>query len=329
MTPNQLNVSGCRKWALVLLIATSSHYHGYAQKNVNVSFEKIAEECKGLPLDKRVRMAVARFSATTPVPADLGANMATMLTNALQETSCFRMLEQLNNMNDLTNELKFAKSENSNGNGPEAGKMMSAQVIVTGEVTEYSVKSKGVSVGIVKTGSNIVKMGFVLKLVSPETREILFTKSINVEGKVEGKTNVGIGVRWVGRIDAASSSTQDPALANALEKGIISAVEYMASVKNDIPLPATDQQANNGGKTTTIKITNADFTTLSALSEKLSKINGVSNISKSLNEGTGEIKLSYTGSSDALLTELSKVMGNTVSVTGFSEGKISLKKNAP
>ncbi len=309
---------------LTLLICVSVLINLNGQKKVRVEFEKIQEQCKGLSLDKKVRLAVSRFSVTTTNRGgDFGQNMATMLTNALQETSCFRVLEQINNLEDMTKEIQFAQSENADGEtGPDKGKMMSAQVVVTGEITEYSIQKKEINILIGKTGTNIAKIGFIVKILNPQTREILFSKSINVEGKTAGKTRVGVKVPIFGSIDAGSGSNEDPAVANALEKGIIEAVEFLSAKKDEIPLPSI---TNNIEKATTVMLTGADFSTLNSLTEIIKNISQVKDVQKSLKDGIGILKIRHNGNTESLVDELSKKMPSTLQITDFADGKITLK----
>ena len=309
---------------LLLLFTT----HLLAQKNVKVRFEEVQEKCKGLTQDKKVRIAVARFNVTTPNRGgEFGENMATMLTNALQQTNCYMVLAQLKNLGDLKGEINFNKSDDANGeNGPEKGKMSSAQIVVTGEITEYSVQKKSVGAGPFKTNNSVAKIGFIVQIINPETRQIISSQSVNVEGKVSGSAAVGVRVPIFGTINAGSGSNDDPAVANALEKGIIEAVEYLAGKKEELAVsfPPNAVQVSTD-KLTVVIINNTDFSFLSSLSESLKNIPGVNDIQKTLSNGVGTLKIKHTGTTDSLLNEIANKQGNKVEVTDFSEGKITLK----
>jgi curli biogenesis system outer membrane secretion channel CsgG len=297
----------------------------FSQKKVNVEFEKIKEQCKDVALEKRVKVAVARFSVTAQNTGGVsGDNFATMLTNALQEVNCFRMLEQLKNLSDLTSEVEFNQSENSSGeDGPEKGKMIAANVIVTGELTEFSKKAERINILGVRTTKQYVKLGFIVKLVNPQTREIIFSKSINVEGKTDGGTSAGMSVPFFGRVEAVGGGSSDPAVADAFEKGIIQAVEYLTSQKDKMPMPGAENQGD-GIKTTIVTVNNAEFTALTTLTETVRGFAGVKDVQKTLKDGNGVIKIKHTGTSEDLLNLLMKQYGKKLKVSDFSEGKISI-----
>jgi len=201
----------------------------YAQKKVKVSEEEIQPRCKDIPLDQRIRLTVARFNVTTPnTGGEFGANMATQLTNALQEINCFNVLGRQADNKDLTDEADFGKSEYADKNtAVTKGKMKSAQIIVTGEITEYNLDTKTARYAVVKTSKQTMKLGFIIQIRNAETREVLFSKSFNVEGKSGGGTDIGVG-----KLSMGGGSSNNPAVANALEQGIKEAVEYIADQKD-------------------------------------------------------------------------------------------------
>lgn len=179
-----------------------------AQKPQKITLEQVAEKCKDLPFDKRLTIKVARFSiSNSKAQGQFGAEMATMLTNALQKTSCFRVLEMNRNAMDGSDE---------GGDGTEA------QLTVTGEVTEFSEKKLKV-LGVER---NTVSVGFILKVLNPQTNDILFSESVNGEG-----SSSGLSSTWV------TSTNLTGAVANASEQAIIRAVEVLADKKDKIEAP--------------------------------------------------------------------------------------------
>lgn len=212
--------------------------HAFAQlfgsKEPTISIEKVAEKCKDLPRAKRVTIKVARFSITASsaqANANFGDELATMLTSAIQQTNCFRVLEMNKNAADVTSEQAFGQDGFSNGTSPEAGQMLGAQLIVTGEITEFSEgKSGGTAMGI-SVGGNQATVGFTLKLLHPQTGELLFSKDINMKGSSSGFT----GMKVFGATIAGS--TQNKAVADALQKAIIRSVEILADEKDKLEIP--------------------------------------------------------------------------------------------
>lgn len=199
-----------------------------------VSIEEVKQQCEGLDFKKRVRLSVASFTVATPkANGEFGGELAEMLTNALQNVNCFNVLLSTKDLVDINEEIVAGQAGyTTSGSSPSAGKMKGAQVIVTGKITEFAQgESSGGALGI-KFGSNKAKVGFVLKLINPETREIIDSKSINVEGSAGGfKGMTFLGIKTVG------STQNNKALADACEKGIIQAVEFIAASKDKMPYP--------------------------------------------------------------------------------------------
>jgi curli biogenesis system outer membrane secretion channel CsgG len=186
------------------LLAQKSNQKG---KESAITLEQVAEKCKGQPLDKRLTIKVVRFNVSNSraqEQGEFGGELATMLTNALQKTNCFRVLETDGNMGDIT------------GDG------LDAQLVVTGEVTEFSEKNTTI-IGIQKSKVNI---GFILKVLNPQTSDILFSESVNGESISSGFSS---GVFTTTKLSGA--------VANASEQAIIKATEILADQKDRIEAP--------------------------------------------------------------------------------------------
>ena len=158
----------------------------YAQPKKNkdkadITIEEVAERCKGILNADKVTVKVARFSVSTnSTRGELGQEMATMLTAAIQQTNCFRVLESNRNMKDMTGEMGVGQEGFTDGSGPEAGQLLGAQLIATGEVTEFARGSKGGNyAGIVSIGKSNATVGFIIKLLNPQTGGIIAAISAN------------------------------------------------------------------------------------------------------------------------------------------------------
>lgn len=253
-----------------------------ADKNKDkVTIEDIKPVCPDLPQNKKPRLTVANFKLTAPnAPKDqFGDNLATMLTNALQNVQCFRILERLANMSDVQDELNYQQnSGNVNKKSTVAkGNMMGANVIVQGEVTEFEQSSGGVGVTIVKTKSYKAKVGIIIRMVDPETREVIATKSFNVEKKTGGGVQVGVTMPYgLGSVNAMSTAFANPAVQDATEDCIIQATQYIAAQKDKINMPEND--VPDGASVYTLTFKNIQYEQLSKVASALEKIQGVSNV---------------------------------------------------
>jgi len=325
----------------------------FAQTDEKVKIEEVKQQCAAMPLDKRARLSVTRFTVTTvqpgtetqrnanannrlkglgtifnkgeapqadKVPPILGDNLTTMLTNALQGVNCYRVLESLNNNKDLTGEIDAGSNQYSSKKTPKAGKQLGAQIVVTGEVIEYSEKQKGVAVVGVGAKKKYIKMGFNLKMINPETRDIIASHVFRVESRASKSVSV---------LGLVNTGDTDPAVAAVMEDGIVEAVQYMAKVRDSLNITADGGFAGNGGsggdKGTEVTLSNASFASFTALANIISGVPGFKSMEKSFSGGVGNYSVTHTGSTDDLLTNISKKLGPTYEVTGEETGKIDLK----
>lgn len=341
--------------ALLLLIGTA----GFSQTDEKFSIEQVKQQCSGMPIESRARLSVTRFTVTTSttdqqqqaatasnargnnllkglqtlsggnqpapaastIPPTLGDNLTTMLTNALQGVNCFRVLESLKNNEDLTSEINAGKTELSSGRAPKAGKQLGAQIVVTGEVIEFSDKSKNVKVLGVGSGKKTVKMGFNLKLINPETRDVIVSHVFRVESRT-GK-NVSV-------LGLVGTSNSDPATAAVMEDGVIQAVQFMARVRDSLKIdvnniPGSSSSAPGGINEIEIVLANANFASFSTFAKLIGEVPGYQSLEKSLSSGTGSYVVKFKGNTDQLVEALFPKMGTKYEITDQQDGKINVK----
>jgi curli biogenesis system outer membrane secretion channel CsgG len=201
---------------LICLFLSSIAAPAFSQNKKKV--EQVPATCKGLPRDQRPRITVSSFDITrTSARGAVGNELGAMLINALNQTECFNVLESLQKMDGVMSEMKFNQSGVTDGSGPEAGKMKGAQLIINGEVTEFNEEK----MHIAGVGSNKAHVGFILKIVDPQTREVLWSESIN-------KKVTKPEVRVFNTDIAKFGST---AMEDAVEKAILDAVGLIVGQK--------------------------------------------------------------------------------------------------
>lgn len=197
-----------------------------------VRFETIKEKCKGIPRDKRVRITVPRFSVSSraaQASGQFGEELTAIMTNAIQECDCFRILESLVNKKDLADEIGHDESGATNGSGPKRGQQLGAQAIVTAEITEYIDGESTVGALGFKIGTNKAKLGLIIKVIDPQTREILWSKSIAGEAKKSGFKGFSFG-----NIQLGGSSKLSEAMSGAVEELVLHTVEALVKEKDTI-----------------------------------------------------------------------------------------------
>jgi curli biogenesis system outer membrane secretion channel CsgG len=311
-----------KKLVLLIMICCIYSSNSIAQKSkekksdIEIRMETVKGKCKDIQLDKRIRVTVARFTSTASnSPGELGDNMSTMLSSALSQINCFNVLEEQKNMKDMTNEIDVSNSEYTDAaTGVEKGKMKIAQIIVTGEVTTYNSTTSGAKVFGIGGSQEHVKIGFILKIINPRTREILKTTNFNVESKIGGSFNVSI---------FSSKENSNPAIADALEKGIIQATEYMAAEKDNIPLPSEEELSFNH---TVITVSNVTFSKKSNALDLIKTIPGVKKAElSSFSNSIAIYSVMHTGSTDSIATLIDKKYSAKFEITGTTSGTIAIK----
>lgn len=294
-------------------------------KKLEITYESLKQKCDTLPIKERPRVSVTRFNVTTTASVpQLGENMATMLEAGLLETGCLNVLESLNNSSDMTQELDMSNSEYANkATVGKKGKMLGAQAIVTGEITEYNENNSGVGVGLVKTTSKKVHLGFILKVVNPETREIIWHKDVNVEGKSGGSFGFGVGLPLVGRLNLASSVKDNPALANALNNGVLQACDMLADEMGNIPWPAA---VDPDLRMTSITVPNTSFDELMDIEAAVQKLAGVTKTESSFEGGSTVVHAYHKGTYMDLAKAASTQLASKYKVTDAKESGITMVK---
>ncbi len=193
---------------LYLCIGLLCFQVAFGQKSDKITLEQIAEKCKDAPTEQRMTIKVEKFSIkTTKCPDEFDGEIKAMLTNALQKVNCFSVLESDSEAGGFSN---------------QGGDNIDAQLIVTGEVTQYSEKKTKVF----GFENNNVTVGFILKVLDSQTGRVLFSESVNGQATSQGYSS-----------KIFSSSNLTGAVAQAVEEAIIKAVEILADKKDKIEAP--------------------------------------------------------------------------------------------
>ena len=290
----------------------------------DISFEEVKKICKSdIPREDRIRVSVIRFSSRmrTLNSNNLGTELATMLTNALYEVNCFRVLESASNLNDFNAEYNLNNDGYTDASGSSKGKMLGAQVIITGEITEYGEGKQTFGAFGVSVGRQKANVGFVLKVLDVNTREVLYSQSINMEGKASGFSGAQImGLKMVGTTDRSK------ALNNAVEKAIIKAAEVLAKSKDEWGIESNAESLNRN-KTIRVNVTGIGFGEVVSFASRLKSIDSVTKVSKSFKNGAGIFSVVTSLSGEDLAFAILEAVGIKYEITEVDNGTIKLKKN--
>lgn len=325
-----------------------------AQKQEKFTIEDVKQLCKGMPLDKKARMSVTRFSVTTStpdqqqqsatqqnagsnnllklfhgnnapradaIPPTLGDNMTAMLTDALQNTNCFRVLESLLHKDDLNSEIDYGDSKYSSKKGPKAGKQLGPQISVTGEVTEFSNKENSTSILGISGSKKTMKLGFIIKMINSETRDVIISHQFRIQSKAGGSVSV---------LFFNGGSNSDPATAAVLQDGVFAAVQYLSHIRDSLNIdvnniPGSASRDPNAFADVDVSLANATFASYTNLTKIIAGIPGYQSMEKSFTGGVGSYTVSFKGGGSKLLDEMMSKLGTQFEVVGADADKIEIK----
>lgn len=205
-------------------------------------------------------VAVSRFENKTSWKGQVSLDdgMADQLTDALMQSGQFVVMER-QTLGDVTAEQDLANSGRAQkSQSAQTGKLVNAQILVKGTVTEFENKSSGSENGVGFGGFNIgnkreeAHVGLIIRLIDTTTGEVL--QSQRVEGKAaSGGVKFGANVAGVGFGTSGFSKTP---LGKAVQEAIDNAVALIAAKLKGIPFEARvikvtdDEMLISGGEKT-------------------------------------------------------------------------------
>ncbi len=215
--------------------------------------EEIPKYCKDIARDDRTSISVSEFTFSAKGPSrDAGLGLKKMLSNALVECGCFRVVERAQ-IKSAFQEQELALSGGvRRGTGARTGKITGAQVTILADVTEFKEKESGIGLGgfarrlgVGGIGKTTAHIGIVLQIMDTETSEILVSKSLDhKKSSVGAAAGTGIAGALVGGAFYKSQAMED-----AIEEALIEMVGYVAAEKSILPKGngAAKQQADEYG----------------------------------------------------------------------------------
>jgi curli biogenesis system outer membrane secretion channel CsgG len=187
-------------------------------------------------------VAVSRFENKTnwKGQVELGGGMSDQLTDALMASGQFVVMER-QTLGDVMAEQDLANSGRAQKSASAAtGKLVSAQILVKGTVTEFEDKSAGSGSGVGFGGFKIANnrseahMGVIIRLIDSTTGEVLASQ--RVEGKATAG-GVGFGMNVSG-VQFGTSGFEKTPLGKAMQMTIDNAVAMIADKLKNVPFQA-------------------------------------------------------------------------------------------
>lgn len=185
--------------------------------------------------DARPVVAVTDFRNDTSAGwwgSGVGRELSTMLSNEMNATGQFRMVDRANLGRTLQEQDLAASGRVRQGTGARTGQITGAQYLVQGTVTSYSentsktgggISVKGISLGGKRKEAYIA---IDLQVVDSETGEIAYTRT--VEGRSSGG-GVSVGVFRGGFGGNLAHENNTPA-GKAIRAALVEATDYLACV---------------------------------------------------------------------------------------------------
>lgn len=166
----------------------------------------------------------------------LGQDFTTQLSDALVQSGKFIVLTRTD-LDVVMGEQDLAASDRmAKSNTAQIGKIVPAQILIKGQITEFEentggggqgISIKGVSLGMKKSSAH---MAVIIQLIDSTTGEILESK--RVEGEASGG---GLSIGYSGAVDVNSSSFKKTPLGKAIQITIDQAVDYLATKLSSLP----------------------------------------------------------------------------------------------
>jgi len=166
----------------------------------------------------------------------LGQDFGTQLSDALVQSGKFIVLSRQDLVpvmaeQDMENSDRFAKS-----NAAATGKIIPAQLLVKGKITEFQQSTSGGGQGVslyglsINTSKSSAHVGLIIQLIDSTTGQIVDSK--NVDGDIESS---GTSLGYSGAVNFGSSDFKKLPVGKAVQMAIDKAVDYLADKTSEIP----------------------------------------------------------------------------------------------
>ena len=282
--------------------------------------------CEGIPYQGRTILGVVDFNVTAAGGGrSIGKGMSDMLSNALVECNCFRVVER-ERLAKIRQEQELQGVDQ--GTAAQVNQLTGAQLLVMGNITEFKEKTGGAggaiagrlggSIGLGGIGKTDAHVGMIIKVVNATTGDILLSKSL--ERKVTKFGAVGGGLFPV---PLGGAFFKSKAMEDAIEETILEAVALIAEKKDALPGPAFNEPIAETNRAN-IVVRNADFKSLMGLAKYLEGLSYVKKVDKKLDGTLAKLTVAYTADQESLMMDLVDKSGMTMDIVGFDEAAIQL-----
>lgn len=313
---------------LVLLFIPLFSITADAQRRNKKAREEVVLPSCDIPREERNIVAVRSFRTTARSRnvGSVGTGMADMLTNALVNSDCFRVVDR-QTLDDILDEQDFTSGGRvSRESSAKLGELTGAQLLISGNITEFKENEGGGAIlgklpklPIGGLGMITAHVGFIIQIIDVNTGEIMVSKSIERKKSKVGALGGGGGRGWIG--GAAFFKSQ--AMADALEEAIIEAVDLLAQEREDLPAPREIKKLE--GRLSDVIIEGMDYTSFRKVAGVAEAISGVVSVKKSVEDGNGVLNVRHTCPLEDILDGLLDGSGLGFEVLEMGDGLIQLR----
>ncbi len=227
----------------VLLLSVSVNAHA-GKVFIGTPVQKdspVAASLAGMPpiVGPKKLIAVGSFENKTNFSGqwNLGDGMAEMLTTSLMQSARFIVLERPE-VERILREQNFAASGRTTGEGgAKIGKVLRAQILVIGAITEFSSRTEDSSLGVstkkIGLGLNVAKahIAINLRMIDTTTGQVLYSERIAEKAQ---RTNVAADYTSSDFAIGGSHFKKTP-LGEVTQKAIDRAVIFIARKMQNLP----------------------------------------------------------------------------------------------
>jgi curli biogenesis system outer membrane secretion channel CsgG len=235
-------------WLVLLVSVAAPTFAGAKDSPARILKGKVPQ----IPGPRRT-IAVGVIDVLGPVAntsvTNVGGPIAAMLSTALSESDGFLVVER-DALPSMVTEMELAKSGTSTGNAaPTPGKMIPAQYLVLGSITEYTASGSGSGGGLSLGGATNLTLGeskggigLDLRVIDTTTGAVL--KSFRVHHSLSA-TNVGFNSSYKG-VPVATNGFFNTPLGDATRQAISDAVVEIAAALAAVPWRGQVVKAEGG-----------------------------------------------------------------------------------
>jgi len=277
---------------IAILIAMTALSLGACASTPETGASAETESVGGLCAGPKKRVAILRFGGTGKYGAyegwDIGEAIAGQLATALKATDCFIIADRMVLSEVLREQELGLAGVVSNESASRAGRLIGAQVLIKGEITEFETgkKGKGLNLGFgfkkiplglrVGGNRNTAHIAIDLRMIDAASGEIIYSETITSEAKNFG---LALGVDYdTGSIgtDHFSKTPFGKAVRNTAEQAAGFIVQQLKDVSwtGQVITAEGSQIFLNAGATSGVKVGDT-FTVTNVARELVDPASGV------------------------------------------------------